>query len=229
MTIEENPRHSETRWFMLPFMSQAQISIDWSHLPRGINYDEHFKLALYVRPSRCQNSFCDDRRVQQPNEETFPCLQPIELPTWFQDSSVNKHQQMNLTILALDDVLLKPEVQIVHALFLASTDSFSNTVTINIIKPSRAKIPSDKEIETRNVETRTLSPYVSWEEATLPKEHIFVARLTDEDTRTVSPPLNFLPRWSGLERGRILISMNTTIKSYVPTMKDKLLNVKKKQ
>ena len=36
------------------------MSFDWRHLPAHLVYNEHYKLAIYVAPSRCRESICDD-------------------------------------------------------------------------------------------------------------------------------------------------------------------------
>ena len=227
ITKEENKRSSEIGWFILPFMSQAQISIDWTHLPKDFKYDEHFKLALYVTPSRCLDSYCNDSRVIQPYQETSPCVQPIHLPIWFQDTTIDKHQITNLTILALDDVLIKPEIHLVHGLFLSAAVNFRRSLSITILNPSRSKLLPNNEIEQSNFERRPLSPFVSKEELDTELSYIFVARLTPVETRTVSPPLNLPPRWSDFERGRVLVSMNATHDNAIPTIKDPLSVVRR--
>ena len=209
---QESRRSSEAGWFSLPFMSQAHLSIDWRHIPSNIVYDEHFKLAIFVIPSRCSKTLCNDRRVRINDEETTPCVKPLPLPDWFTDNSVDKRQLLNLTLLALDDVLFKAEVHMMHGLYLPSSGLFKNSVTVHIVDPHRAPSVSSAR--------RTLSPYLSWEENQIPMELIFASRLTPDETRIVSPPLNLPPRWNDLERGRVLVSMNTTHDSTIPTIKD---------
>lgn len=70
-------------------------------------YDEHYKLAIYITPSRCDDEVCNAARVRLPASETLPCRQPLGMPSGFLDSSVPKNQRLNFTILALEDVLLK--------------------------------------------------------------------------------------------------------------------------
>lgn len=70
-------------------------------------YGEHYKLAIYVTPSRCDDEVCNSGRVRLPAAETMPCRQPLDMPTGFLDSAVPKNQTLNFTILALEDVLLK--------------------------------------------------------------------------------------------------------------------------
>jgi hypothetical protein len=210
---EEETRASEADWFELPFMSQAHLSIDWTHVPRNIMYDEHFKLAIFAIPSRCTDTLCNDGTRSLVDEETLPCVKPLSLPRWFTDVRVDKHQHLNLTMLALDDMIFKAEIHVVHGLYLPISSFFTNTMTVDIVHPRR-DIYSDLSAR------RKLSPYVSWEEREVQKEFIFAARLSSDNTRTVSLPMNLPPRWEDLERGRVLLSMNTTQDSTTPTIKD---------
>lgn len=70
-------------------------------------YDEHYKLAIYVTPSRCDDEVCNSARIRLPAAETLPCRQPLDMPEGFLDSSVPKNQTLNFTIFAMEDVLLK--------------------------------------------------------------------------------------------------------------------------
>lgn len=70
-------------------------------------YGEHYKLAIYVTPSRCDDEVCNSARIRLPAAETMPCRQPLDMPTGFLDSTVPKNQTLNFTIFALEDVLLK--------------------------------------------------------------------------------------------------------------------------
>lgn len=73
-------------------------------------YDEHYKLAMYVTPSRCDDEVCNSARIRLPAAETLPCRQPLDMPTGFLDSRVPKNQTLNFTIFALEDVLLKVRI-----------------------------------------------------------------------------------------------------------------------
>lgn len=73
-------------------------------------YDEHYKLAIYVTPSRCDDEVCNSARIRLPAAEKMPCRQPLDMPAGFLDSGVPKNQTLNFTILALEDVLLKVRV-----------------------------------------------------------------------------------------------------------------------
>ena len=224
---EESPtRAREQGWYELPFMRQAHLSFDWRHIPIDMKLDEHFKLSIYARPSRCDDTRCNDERERISDVEESPCLQPLELPKWFVDPTVSKHQVTNMTLLALDDALIRVEIQIIDGLYLSSADSFLDTMTVHINGPSRAKTLSDDDILYNNGEKRHLSPFVSWEEREVNMEYFFAARITAEDTKAISPPLNMPPRWDALERGRLLLTMNTTHESTsTPTIKDEMSDV----
>jgi hypothetical protein len=208
---EEGERSREIGWFPLTFMQVAQLNLDWRQIPKEIQYDKHFKLAIFIRPSRCMEYACDNRGVRATDKESYPCSRPIELPKSFTSSDVNKHQLINLTITALDDILFKVEIHIVHGLYLASSDFFVDTMAVNIYGPSRAMY--NKESENRgyeNIQHRKLSPFVSYEERLVEKEYIFGVRYSVENSVLVKPPLNLPPRWKQLEKGRVLVGMNAT-------------------
>ena len=217
---EEGEKISETGWFEVPFMRQVHFSIDWSHIPTDMRYGEHFKLALFASPSRCMYTKCDERRIRIPDVESFPCIQPMTLPDWFLDTKVEKHQGLNLTLLALDDIILKVEIQIVHGNFFTSTNFFLNTVNATIISPNRTKMYPSNDVPEKNRNSRQLSPYLSWEDKYVTMEHIFAAIITHDDTHRISLPLNMPPRWDDFKTGRALLSMNTTHESSVPTIRD---------
>ena len=71
---EESPTRSrEQGWYELPFMRQAHLSFDWRHIPSDMKLDEHYKLSIYARPSRCDDTRCNDRRERIPDLEESPC------------------------------------------------------------------------------------------------------------------------------------------------------------
>lgn len=154
--LEESPtRAREQGWYEVAFMRQAHLSFDWRHIPSDMKLDEHFKLSIYARPSRCDDTRCNDERERIPDVEESPCLQPLELPKWFVDPTVSKHQVINMTLLALDDALIRVEIQLIDGLYLASADSFLDTMTVHIEGPSRAKALSDDDILTTMVKSVT--------------------------------------------------------------------------
>ena len=105
-------------------------------------YGEHFKIAVYARPSRCKDSRCNTRRLRIPDVENVPCEKPLKLPYWFQHSSVEKHQILNITLFALDDVIFRIEVQILHGVRLPWVPplvvaSFLDSFSLLHLGPSR--------------------------------------------------------------------------------------------
>jgi hypothetical protein len=215
---EEGEKGSENGWFSLHFMHVARLSLDWRQIPEELQHDKHFKLAIFIKPSRCMNNACDVGTITA-ETESYPCDQPIELPEWFINNAVNKHQIINLTITALDDVLFKVEVHLIHGLYLPSSDFFSGTMKVHIVGPSRAKfIEKSKKHDTTNLDSRRLSPFVSYEETLIEKEYIFGIRYSVDNAILVKPPLNLPPRWEQLGKGRVLVGMNATQRS-VPVIK----------
>ena len=190
-------------------------------------YGEHFKIAVYARPSRCKDSRCNTRRLRIPDVENVPCEKPLKLPYWFQHSSVEKHQILNITLFALDDVIFRIEVQILHGVRLPSSDFFLNTVNVTIVSPTRSKIPTEKEILLGREVKRKLSPHISWEENEILMQYIFTACLTPENTKKISPPLNLPPRFNEFEAGRVLVSANVSHENPTPTIKEPLADVTK--
>lgn len=93
-------RFEESGWFRMEGMSLARISLDWGHIPPDMRYGEHYQLAIFIRPSRCDDERCNGRTRVAP-KETVPCRRPIELPAWFLDEKTPKQQSLNLTVTAL--------------------------------------------------------------------------------------------------------------------------------
>ena len=214
--VEESSRLSEDGWFQADYMTRIIMSFDWRHIPSHIVYNQHFKLAIFVRPSRCDETKCLKSERKHQVVENIPCLHPLNLPVWFESDTINKHQMINLTMLSLDDVLFKVEVQVISGVSLSLADFFKRTMTINMEHPERAKSFGE------NKRTRTLSPLVSWEESPALMHHMFGIRYDKSMFDRVSPPMNLPPRWKSFERGRVLLSMNTTHENSAPTIKDEV-------
>ena len=142
---EEAVRDKEVGWYELPFLSYVQLSFDFRNLPADMVYDEHFKVAIYATPSRCYSENCNSNRIRQAPKETLPCNLPMDLPIWFTDPSVNKNQVMNLTMLALDDSLVKVEIHIVHGSYMASSNFLLESTSIQITYPGRAFVTAGQE------------------------------------------------------------------------------------
>ena len=226
---EEGERAREKGWFMLPSLHQAHLSFDFRHLPNILKYEEHFKIALYARPSRCAYSSCNIKRKRLPDTEVLPCRLPSKLPKWFIDPSVAKNQVLNVTMMALDDVLIKPEIHILHGIFLSSADFFMQTLSFKVDKPKRA---SSKYLFTESINIpdegkRLLSPFVSWSRRQIALDWFYAIKYSELDEERVSQPLNMPPRWKDYERGRLLLSMNTTHENPSPTIMDNSTDISK--
>eukprot|EP00946_MAST-07B_sp_MAST-7B-sp1_P000959 g959.t1 len=269
---EEGYRQAEDGWFLLRAMGMLKLTFEFGHLPEIMKYDEHYRIAIYVTPSVCQEQKCkpgggrvrvpaeqieldppsdldmvtDDevfikrfgeqktRRVEQVDEETgeptamyeydnlydridnvltntldrSPCTRPIPLSQWFKDVSVDKHGQMNISVWALNDVLVKPEVQILNGMFLSSTHFLRNITTVSIQNPDRAN--RTEGVEASETATRKLPKTVSYEERTVTMEYIWIANYEQSFGEDVSPPLNLPPTFQAYETGRVLSMFGRT-------------------
>jgi hypothetical protein len=210
---EEGRRLGEEGWFESPYMSRFHMSFDWRHLPAHLVYNEHYKLAIYVAPSRCRESKCEDDSGGRSHKyvEHIPCLQPLVLPVWFTDDSIDKRQVMNLTLTSLDDSKFRVEIHVVNGLALPIANSFEKTMTVVMEQPQRANTLGSK---------RSLSPLVSFEEKAISMPYIFGIRYDVQNSQQVSLPRNLPPRWKSYERGRVLVGMNTTHENDAITIKD---------
>lgn len=212
---EEGQRTREVGWFRLTAMQQARMSFDLTHLPDDIVYGEHYTFGIFARPSRCDIQSCDASRSRNPPMEVSPCSMPMALPSWFLSKEVKKNQVLNLTMLALDDLVFKVEVHLLHGLFYPFVDFFKNTTTVEVIKPSRANDTTGQMAP----ETRRLSPFVAWEEPQVVVEYFFVAIYDYSTTAEVTAPLNLPDLYGAYERGRALLSFNSThVNSAVPSV-----------
>ncbi|GMH66707.1 hypothetical protein TL16_g04487 [Triparma laevis f. inornata] len=230
---EEGDRSREAGWFEFPTLSYAQLSFDFRNIPQEMVYNEHYKIAIYVAPSRCDDEWCNsETRMRMPPREVIPCLQPIDMPKWFLDESVNKNQLVNITLFSLEDSRIKVEVHIVHGSYVASSDFFRQSASVAITRPGRAMISMGEQLlvgskgilgedELSRKRMRKKSPYISWEETMIHSEFIFGIHYSKEFGEGISPPLNMPPRFSSYEKGRVLISMNSTFANEgVPTILD---------
>jgi len=215
MHAEEEARTRERGWFLLTAMQSALISIDLSHLPDDIIYNEHFTVGIFASPSRCNIQACGSTRNRLVPPEVLPCSMPMKLSSWFTDKSVKKNQMLNLTVLALDDMIFKVEIHLLHGLFYPFRDFFLNTTTVQSISPQRA----NSTLGAVSPGYRQLSPFVSFEERNVFMEYFFGAVYQYKDTSTVSSPLNLPPLYGDYERGRALSSFNTTrLNDMTPTI-----------
>lgn len=208
---EEGRRLGEEGWLESSYMSRFHLSFDWRHLPDFLVYNEHYKLAVFVVPSRCRESKCGDSGRSHRYVEHIPCLQPVELPVWFTDASIDKHQVMNMTLTSLDDSRFRVEIHILNGLALPVANSFEKTLSVVMEYPQRANTLRSK---------RNMSPLISFEEESINMPYIFGIRYDEGHSQQVSFPRNLPPRWKKFERGRVLVGMNTTHENEAITIKD---------
>ncbi len=185
---EEGSRAREQGWFSLEALDSGHVSLSLGHLPTDLVYGEHYRIALYVNPSRCVGLHCSSQSVRQASEE-LPCRLPLELPPQFMDSSVPKNQVLNLTLFALEDSLFKAEIHILTGLHQSMDALFVNSAVITMSKPQRALTLMGLEPNGRK-----LSPFVSFEEAIIPENKLFAAVYRREFLNSIETPLNLPPR-----------------------------------
>ena len=222
---EEGLRTREEGWFSLQGMELAQLQLDWRHLPSDMTYDEHYKLAIYVRPSRCTEELCNADRIRLTAAEVTmdsrspnPCSRPMDLPPWFTDPAVNKNDLLNMTIFALDDIIFKVEVHIVHGLFIPAAPQFVNTTSISLKRPERALVEQANAPWISKLPLRRLSPHISYEER-LVRQSWFFGIVYRKETATVdgiSYPLNMPPLLKEYEKGRALLMFNVSHRADQP-------------
>jgi len=242
---EEGPRDRERGWYALRSMEIAQVSLDLKHLPRDFKYPDHWKIAIYVTPSRCLDERCNSNRVRIAAHDLTPCRQPVDLTPWFLDPSVPKQQVLNFTVFALEDVLMKVEIHLLHGLYAPLVPFLMNSTTIQIKSPERANVTKGtmyrggdnedfelvvgRDLPTGNRDRtsaatwhwRKLSPYISYEEAIVQDQYFFGIRYDREYADDISPPYNMPPLYSDYAKGRVLLSFNTTKDSVqTPTVRD---------
>ena len=208
---EEGRRLGGEGWFESSYMSRFHLSFDWRHLPNHLVYNEHYRLAVFVVPSRCRESMCGDSGRSHSYVDNSPCLQPVALPVWFTDASIDKHQVMNLTLTSLDDSRFRVEIHILNGLALPVANAFEKTLSVIMEHPQRANTLRSK---------RNMSPLVSFEEKGTHMPYIFGIRYDEGHSKQVSLPRNLPPRWKKFERGRVIVGMNTTHENDAITIKD---------
>ncbi|OQS00484.1 hypothetical protein THRCLA_05945, partial [Thraustotheca clavata] len=212
---EEGPWPPELGWFALRGLSEILFSFDLRHIPVDMVYDEHWKIAIYVNPSICNDMQCNEKRVVLPPIETSPCRQPLDLPISFTSTIFQQHDMINITILALEDMVIKPEIHIVYGIFASAEELFINSTSVEIRSPSRAN-------DTQGViaDSRPLSSVISFEQQLVPREYSFLAVYPQELGLITPFPLNLPPRFSQLERGRVLVTNVVTEDNPQPDLLD---------
>jgi hypothetical protein len=206
---EESFREREDGWYRLQAHEVAHIQVDLSHLigsPKLI-YGQHYRIAIFVIPSRCDINLCSSTRIQLQPKEYLPCRYPREFSNWFLNAP-SKNLKNNVTVYALDDMLFKIEIHILYGLYAPYEHLFVNTTNVVIQSPSRAR--SFKGLTENAVKTRQLTPYVSYQRQRVIEQYIFCAVYTFESTTKIAQALNLPPRYSDYERGRVLMINNVS-------------------
>eukprot|EP01035_Chromulina_nebulosa_P017309 gene17309-22850_t len=205
---EEGLRQREQGWFQLNAHEASNIEIDLRHIPSNMIYGQHYRLALFVIPSRCDINVCSSQRVRLPPSEYLPCRYPMYFSNWFNSSTVPKSQINNITIYALDDLIFKVEIHILYGLFSPYSNLFENSTTIYKLSPSRAR--SINGLPLSKVETRELSPYVSISRKLIPMQYLFCIVYYESTTNSIYQMFNTPPLYQDYERGRALIMYNAS-------------------
>ncbi|KAL3667963.1 hypothetical protein V7S43_006840 [Phytophthora oleae] len=216
---EEGFRSDDKAWFPLTGLGKAKLSFDFRHLPATLDYDEHYKIAIFVRNSSCEDQACDSRGVvlpSGPDIETTPCHRPVELPRWFLSSAVDKNDLLNITLLALEDITFKVEIHIMYGLYASVAPFFVNSTTVKLKTPSRSNVTQGV-----TADMRPLSRSISYEAELIPRDYTFLITYFGGDGDYTSPPLNLPPKYKAYERGRVLLSHNvSSAASNVPLVAD---------
>ena len=210
---EEGLREREKGLFKLNANEAAHVQINLEHIPADMVYDQHYRIAIFIIPSRCTVEVCNSARVRLSPEEFVPCRKPAEFSYWFQQSKVPKNVKNNITVYALDDMVFKVEIHILYGLYIAYAPLFLNSTTVRIASPSRANTSTGGTMTIHK--TRRLSPYVSFNERVVDMQYFFTAVVKQTDSNSISQPLNLPPLYKQYERGRALIMNNVSSESAV--------------
>lgn len=208
---EEGIRNEDKAWFALTGLAKAKISLDLLHIPPDLVYNEHYRVAIFVQNSTCEYQQCDSRGVILPSGtdiETIPCKLPVALPKWFMSTDVDKHDVLNITLLALEDVIFKVEIHIMYGIYASSAPFFVNSTTVRIKFPVRSNVTQGVAAD-----TRPLSQTISIDNELILRDYTFVVVYFSDDGDSTSEPLNLPPKYKDFERGRVLLSHNVSSSS----------------
>ncbi|KAI9997230.1 hypothetical protein PInf_000666 [Phytophthora infestans] len=215
---EEGFRNNDKAWFALTGLGKAKLSFDFRHLPDDLVYDEHYKIAIFVKNSTCEDQICDSRGIvlpSGPDIETSPCHRPVELPRWFLSTAVNKNDLLNVTLLALEDVTFKVEIHVMYGLYASVAPFFVNSTIVKLKTPTRSNATQGV-----TADTRPLSRSISYEAKLVPRDYTFLIAYSGNDGDYTSPPLNLPPKYEAYERGRVLLSHNVSSTAKIPLVTD---------
>ena len=297
---EEGYRAKEAGWFELPVMSLITFSFNFQHIPKDMIYDQHYRIAIYVAPSVCEEQRCketvrarvtsqkiildppsdldlcteNEPRCKQYEEkngnnpcigkrigtcdsgwqlennnvnggveydplfdqmddvytntlDVYPCSRPIKLSQWFDSTKIDKHGVMNISVWALDDSIVKPEVQILNGIFLPATHFLRNITSVTIQAPDRAN--RTEGVEASETAMRSLHPGISYEEREVAMQYIYIVKYAREFGEDISPPFNLPPLYRDYEAGRVLTMFKRTPDAgeFAPVVTDAMIEVEK--
>eukprot|EP00941_MAST-03F_sp_MAST-3F-sp1_P005185 g5185.t1 len=209
----EEIKSVEKGWFRLAGLEVAHIMLDLSHLPDGLRYHDHWRIGIYVIPSVCQETQCGPGRlpIKDPDPsddydplEISPCRRPIPLSNWLNDPLLSKNDKVNITLTALEDVLFKVDIHIVHGSFLPVKRLFENTTVVSKVTPKRANVTMGVDQK----DLRRWSADVSFEQETIENFYTFTSFYERSYGDDIHPPLNLPGRYKDFEKGRVLVGFN---------------------
>ena len=227
LKAEEGERELEKGWYVLKGVNTAYLEVNFGHIHEELQYGVHYQLALLVANSTCSERVC--QRTAGTNVEEFferevsPCNRPLEFTTWFLSEEVIKSSVFHLSLLALEDILFRVEVHILHGMYVPFAPHFENTVSIATRKPTRAN--STTHHEQSAYSKRILGSIVSSTGEEVFEEYFFTAILDSSTFEEISPPLNMPRRYEELGHGRVLARFNNSAHEGVH-VKDTLASVK---
>lgn len=209
---EEEERELEKGWFKLKGVNTAYLEVNFGHIHEDLEYGIHYRLAILIANSTCTERICMTvvgSNVDEFSErEVSPCNRPLKFTTWFLSEQVKKSSTFHMSLLALEDVLFRVEVHILHGMYVPYAPYFENSVTISMRGPARANSSTHHEHSAYN--RRHLNAIVSSTSEQVVEEYFFAAILDSSTFEKISPPLNMPLRYDEVGRGRVLSRFNNS-------------------
>jgi hypothetical protein len=115
---------------------------------------------------------------------------------------------LNISLLALDDLIIKPEVQILNGMFMSATHYLRNITTVKIQSPDRAN--RTEGVEASMTATRKLHKSISYEEKEVNMEYVWLVQYRRDFGESISAPYNLPPLFRQYENGRVLTMFGRT-------------------
>ena len=207
-TLLVRPDADDLGWFALQGLDTATISVDFSAIPSQMVYGDHYRLAIIIRPSLCNNYHCDADRNEKV-DETTKCSNSVPLSHWFNDLSTNKHELVKLRLYALEDILFRVEVHVMHGMFASAAMYFLRIATVSMRSANRANVTVGQV----NLASRTLADWMGDEHGDpvmrVRETYHWSVFYSREFTEEVEAPFNLPPRWSDYSAGRVLTGYST--------------------